>query len=308
MARSSTPAQLFALTVTTSPEAGEAVGELLFRVTRESAVITHDRLRAESRVTVYHGQSDFFQATRRRELRAGLEAIQDCGLNIGPARIAWRRVKAADWRESWKRHFRPMLIGRSLLVRPSWSRRRPEAGQKELVLDPGLSFGTGQHPTTGFCLAEIVRLRPRKGRAALLDVGTGSGILALAAAQLGYAPVRGFDFDPEAIEVARRNAANNRLVEKVILVRGDVARLSPRPRRRYDVVTANLTSDLLVKHAANLVAQVVPGGALVLAGILAEEFPAVRRTFEALGARPLRSQHRREWQSGSFRLPSVGTP
>lgn len=291
---------LFALTVTTAPEAEDAVAELLLRTTSESPITTFDRIRGLSRVVVYLKDAGFLTADRRRELRAGLRAIEECGLNIGAARIAWARVKAIDWKESWKRHFQPISVGRTLLVRPSWSRKKPGKGQKELVLDPGLSFGTGQHPTTGFCLKEIVRLRPRSGSAAFLDVGTGSGILALAAAKVGFAPVRAFDFDPEAVAVARQNAIDNGLEDAVALSRLDVARLSTSPRRRYPVVCANLTADLLLRHAKALVAQVADSGTLVLAGILAEEFAHVRDAFGKMGWKLLRSERRREWCSGSF--------
>lgn len=301
MPRPAKPTPLFALTVTTAPEAEDAVAELLLRTTSESPITTFDRIRGISRVVAYMKDAGFLTAVRRRELRAGLRAIQDCGLDIGAARISWARVKAIDWKESWKRHFQPISVGRTLLVRPSWSRKKPGKGQKELVLDPGLSFGTGQHPTTGFCLKEIVRLRPRSGSAALLDVGTGSGILALAAAKVGFAPVRAFDFDPEAVAVARQNAIDNGLEDAVALSRLDVARLSKAPRRVYSVVCANLTSDLLLRHAEALVAQVADTGILVLAGILAEEFAHVRDALGQMGWKLLRSERRREWCSGSFR-------
>ncbi len=292
---------LFSLTLTTAPESEEAVAELLLRATGETPIITFDRLRGISRVVVYLKDSKFLDAPRRRLLRRGFDAIRECGLDTGPARVGWSRVRAIDWKESWKRHFQPISIGRALLVRPSWSKKRPVKGQKEVVLDPGLSFGTGQHPTTRFCLAEITRHRPRTGSSSLLDVGTGSGILALAAAGLGYSPVRGLDFDPEAVAVARENAVANGLVEAVTLTRGDVARLPEAPRRRFDVVCANLTSDLLIRHADLLTAQAVRGGVLILAGILAEEFDTVQKAFVGRGWTLLRSERRREWCSGSFR-------
>jgi ribosomal protein L11 methyltransferase len=317
---------LHALSVTVLPESEDAAAELLLRRTGESAVVTQSRVTGLSTATVFLPRLPGPAAALRRELKAGLAAIAECGLALGPARVALRRVKPEDWRESWKRHFRPLAVGRALLVRPSWSRRRPAPGQAELVLDPGLSFGTGQHPTTEFCLRELVRLRPspaREGRRAtrvsrkgsakpsggasaargatgLLDVGTGSGVLALAAAKLGYGPVIAFDFDPEAVEVARANARRNRVARQVQPTRRDVARLSLRPTRRYAVVCANLTADLLQRQAARLVAQVVRGGHLVLAGILAEEFPVVRRVFESFGLELVRTARRREWQSGSF--------
>lgn len=291
---------LWSLSVALEPEGEDAVAELLLRLSGESAIISHSRLTGRSTVSVYLAQPRFWNVARRRALDEGLAQIRACGLHLGRIRVRWARVQPEDWSESWKRHFRPLVVGRSLLVRPSWSRRRPMPGQAELVLDPGLSFGTGQHPTTDFCLREVVRLRPRGTPASCLDVGTGSGILALAAARLGYAPVTGCDADPEAIVVARRNAADNGLDQAVHLTRGDVARLPIRPTRPHEVVCANLTADLLQQHATRLWAQVRPGGRLVLAGILTEEFDRLRRQYEALGGTLERHRSRGEWTSGTF--------
>lgn len=295
---------LWSLSVLVHPEAEDALAELLLRLTGAPAIITHSRITGLSTGAVFLSDGKFFTPARRSELRAGLRNLTACGLNVGPARLRWQRVPPEDWRESWKKHFPPLLIGRQLVVRPSWAKVPKVPGRRELVLDPGLSFGTGQHPTTEFCLREIVRLRPREGAEVpgLLDVGTGSGILALAAARLGYAPVEAFDFDPDCVEVARENTRRNRLDPAVAWSQRDVATLRTRPPRRFAVVCANLTADLLLRHAERLVAQLAPGGTLILAGILAEEFASVAARFTGLGLQPARSIHRREWRSGSFVL------
>jgi ribosomal protein L11 methyltransferase len=235
-------------------------------------------------------------------LKDGLEAIRACDLNTAPARIRWARVPAADWAESWKRHFPPLQIAGRLLVRPSWSRVRPKRGQVEVVLDPGLSFGTGQHPTTAFCLEEVARWSAsvENREAGMLDVGTGSGVLAIAAARLGCGPVSAFDYDAEAVAVARENAERNGVRDQIRFSRRDVADLPVEPRRRWGLVCANLTSDLLLRHAGTLWNHVRPGGRLVLAGILKEEFGAVQERFVGLGARLSRSRIGKEWRSGSF--------
>lgn len=302
---------LHSIAIVTTPEAEDAVAELLLRTTGESAIVTHDRVTGHSTAAVFSENGGKWSVPGtgttplpriRTLLRAGLDAIAACGLETGLGRIACHRVPATDWRESWKKHFKPLAIGRHLLIRASWHKRRATPGQAEIILDPGLSFGTGQHPTTEFCLREIVRLRPRPGgpAASLLDVGTGSGILAIAASLLGYTPVTGFDFDPEAVTVALENAAANHPPASLTLKRGDVTRLPRNPRTRHAVVCANLTADLLLRHADLLAAHVAPGGHLVLAGILATEFDAVRRAFQRLGLTPARDVHRREWHSGSF--------
>jgi ribosomal protein L11 methyltransferase len=172
-----------------------------------------------------------------------------------------------------------------------------------VVLDPGLSFGTGQHPTTAFCLAQLARARRPGPAPALLDAGTGSGLLAIAAAKLGYAPVEAFDFDPESVRVAAANARRNRVAPKIRLRRADLTRLTARPRARFDVVCANLMAGLLLAERDRLVARLRPGGRLVLAGILRGQFGAVRAAYEAAGLRLTAQQARREWHSGAFRAP-----
>jgi ribosomal protein L11 methyltransferase len=235
----------------------------------------------------------------RRELLAGLRALKSCGLDTGSARVTVRRLAAQDWAESWKRHFKPLAIGRKLLIQPGWSRRRPRPGQALVVLDPGLSFGTGQHPTTEFCLRQIVVARREGTRQSLLDAGCGSGILSIAAVKLGYGPVRGFDFDPVAVRVAEENARRNRVAPGFKVA--DLARLPKHAPEQFDVVCANILHDLLTAESAALMARLKPGGLLVLAGILRRHFPPVRRHYEKLGLKLVATTKKKEWQSGAFR-------
>ena len=140
------------------------------------------------------------------------------------------------------------------------------------MLDPGLSFGTGHHPTTAFCLRQLAAgRRPGEARACL-DVGTGSGILAIAAAKLGYAPVDAFDFDPQAVAVARANAQRNGVAARIRFWRQDLTRLPvPRPRK-YFLICANLVSNLLLTERERILARLRQDGVLVVAGILNGEF------------------------------------
>jgi ribosomal protein L11 methyltransferase len=215
------------------------------------------------------------------------------------------RLAGRDWRHSWKRHFRPISIGTRLLLRPSWSRRRAKPGQAVVVLDPGLSFGTGQHPTTSFCLRELVRLRRAVVRQSFLDLGTGSGILAIAAAKLGYAPIGALDNDPECVRVTRRNAARNRVADRLEVRQADVTRLPRRPPARpRDVVCANLLAPLLIETAPAIMAQVRPGGFLVVAGILKREFGDVARALEAVGGVLAAERIEGDWHSASYHFPT----
>jgi ribosomal protein L11 methyltransferase len=302
------------ISVRTTPEAEEAVAELLGEILGLPASSYRDHETGVSTVTVYLQRKLDSPRPIRGRVSAGLKRISGCGLNIGPGKIVMARVRWEDWAESWKRHFRPIEIGDLLLIKPSWSKRRARNGQAVVVLDPGLSFGTGHHPTTGFCLHQIAaavrdrRKRHSPGAAtveSLLDLGTGSGILSIAAAKLGYSPVIAVDFDPEAVRVARANARANRIHQKLKIRRGDVTKLPIRPGQRgqqYDLVCANLISPLLISERRRIAAQLNPAGTLVLAGILKSEFAEVQRVYEALGLKLASSRKEKEWRSGSFRF------
>ena len=134
----------------------------------------------------------------------------------------------------------------------------------------------------------------------LVDIGTGSGILAIAAAKLGYKPVRAFDFDPNAVRVARANARVNHVEGQLKITRDDVTKLPLRPAQKYDLVCANLISNLLIAERKKIVAQMNRGGILVLAGILKSEFVQVQMAFEDLGMKLVASKSEKEWRSGSF--------
>src|SRR5579862_8871714 len=287
------------ISISTTPEAEDAVAELLNEILGLPASSYHDHKTGVSMVTVYLQRKWNLPRPIRGRISAGLRRIRSCGLDISPGKIVMARVRWEDWAESWKRHFRPIEIGGSLLIKPSWSKRKARKGQAVIVLDPGLSFGTGHHPTTAFCLGELVQFQKGRDRApygpggsanrphtktlSFLDLGTGSGILAIAAAKLGYSPVFAMDFDPEAVRVARANARVNRVRPKLGIRRGDVTNLPIQPPRHYDLVCANLISTLLIAERRRIAAQLNPAGTLVLAGILKPEFTEVQKAYEALG-------------------------
>jgi ribosomal protein L11 methyltransferase len=290
---------LWRISVATSPEAEDAVAEMLGGLFGAAAATYFNFETGVSTVSVFRDQKTDSRKARA-EIAAGLRRIGDCGLKIGAAKIEIARVKREDWAESWKRHFHPLEIGKTLLIKPSWSKKRPRKNQAVVILDPGLSFGTGQHPTTSFCLNELVRRRKNGTRQSFLDIGTGSGILAIAAAKLGYQPVHAFDFDPESVRVARANAHKNGVDSKIRLTRGDVTKQPLKPARQYDLVCANLISNLLISERRRILSRLKPGGTLVLAGILAAEFGEVERAFAALKLKRVASRVENEWCSGSF--------
>ncbi len=289
---------LWQLSIVIAAEAEEAVSSLAAELFGQPPVVYSNFETSTTRVSIFLRKRP--DDALRSALRCDLKAIASYGVAVGPARVALRRLKPQDWAESWKRHFRPIEFGPRLLLKPGWSRRKPRAGQAVVVLDPGLSFGTGNHPTTAFCLREIVAARITARPKSLLDLGTGSGIVAIAAAKLGYRPVRAIDIDPAAVKVARANAARNRVSRLIQFAVGPVAALKLRRAEQFDVVCANLMFDLLMAERNRIARQVSPQGLLVLAGILRKEFPALQRAYENAGFRLISSKRGGEWKSGAF--------
>jgi len=294
---------LWCVSVTTSLEAEDAVTEMLGELFGAAAASYFNLETGVSTISIFRDEKPDAKKLST-EIGDGLKRIASCGLKIGAGKIEIAKVKREDWKESWKRHFHPMEIGESLLVKPSWSKQKPRKNQAVVILDPGLSFGTGQHPTTSFCLNEIVRTarvdaRPTKAKS-FLDIGTGSGILAIAATKLGYRTVHAFDFDPESVRVAKENARKNRVDTKLKPTRGDVTKLPLKPARQYDLVCANLISNLLIAEKQRIVNRLKPDGTLVLAGILAVEFGEVEQAFAKLKLKLVAKRVENEWCSGSF--------
>ena len=291
---------LWKISVTTTPEAEDAVTQLLERAFGQPTSSYIDAETGGAVVSVYVPTRPDWSKARQKELALGVRKIGSSGLELGPGQIALKRIDNEDWAESWKLHFRPLVIGSALLLKPTWSRRRPRKGQSVVVLDPGLSFGTGRHPTTAFCLRQLVGRRLTGAAQSCLDIGTGSGILAIAAAKLGYAPVDAFDLDPEAIRVARANGRRNAVAADIRVWRQDLTKLPRRSARQYSVVCANLISSLLMAERERILARLHADGVLVVAGILEEEFAQVQRSFEAAGLRLTAGRTQKEWRCGAF--------
>ena len=295
--------RLWRVSVTTSIEAEEAVAAVLENLLGQSPSAFLNALTPSATVSAYCAKLPLSGAELRARLRTALAEVRKNGLNIASGRITVRKVPPENWSESWKKHFKPLEINRALLVKPTWSDRRPRADQAVVVLDPGLSFGTGQHPTTAFCLAQLAVRRAPGRQQSCLDIGTGSGILAIAAAKLGYEPVQAFDFDPAAVRVARANAVQNGVANRIRIFRQDLARMPLRDGGKFDVICANLTSDLLVQQSRRIVRRLRPAGTLIVAGVLRRQCVEVHHAYAAEGLKLIAMGKDKEWQSAAFAFP-----
>ncbi len=208
-----------------------------------------------------------------------------------------------DYLDAWKAFHPPLWCGRTrtLLVQPSWLAPPTEPPRTTVILDPGRAFGTGRHASTRLCLDWIAN-RPRPFPRAVLDLGCGSGVLAIAAALRFGARVTAVDADPDAVDATRENAAANRA--PLHAWAGDVA---DAPEGPFDCVLANIRPDVLVPNAAAIFDRVGEGGLAVLSGILAEEADEVRRAYEAAGARTRAAAEIDGWTLVEAHRPT-GTP
>lgn len=195
-------------------------------------------------------------------------------------RPALSSVKSEDWSSSWKVHFKPLRVGKHLLIVPTWEEAAQLPGDLVLRIDPGMAFGTGGHETTRLCLEMLEQVLEKSCRTvapSLLDLGTGSGILAMAASLLGAGRILALDIDPDAVDVARENLDLNQLSERIECGTVPLESLT----ERFDIILANILAEELVRLAPYLTARLNPGGSLILSGILAEKEPLVRLGFDS---------------------------
>ncbi|WP_320056147.1 50S ribosomal protein L11 methyltransferase [Desulfuromonas thiophila] len=203
-----------------------------------------------------------------------------------------RLIDGQDWAHGWKQHFTTLRIGRRLLVRPSWEAVTAGPEDALITLDPGMAFGTGSHETTFLCLEALAdRFELQPVPRSLLDVGTGSGILAIAAAALGAERVLACDIDPQACATARDNAVINGVQDRVEVTAAPLEALPG----GFDLVVANILAEENVRLAAELVNRLAPAGTLILSGILAEKQALVVAGFEPFFPEPPQIHQKNEW-------------
>jgi ribosomal protein L11 methyltransferase len=189
-----------------------------------------------------------------------------------------RQVQEEEWAEAWKSFFKPEHLGK-IVIKPSWEEYAPVGDEIVIELDPGMAFGTGTHPTTRLCvllLQEIIN-RPVK----VLDLGTGSGILSLAAAKLGTGPVTATDIDPLAVKIAQENVRRNQLSDRVTVTEANLLQL--KSESKFDLVVANIIANAIVELIPGLDGVLEPGGSFLASGIIDTRFPDVQSTLEQHG-------------------------
>ena len=250
---------------------------------------TPTEIPGEDAVVAYFPENAAFYE-RITTLEEGLERLRrEQGLEIW---MGLRTVDEEDWAEAWKTFFWPEKVGARVVVKPTWREYAPASPDEVVIeIDPGMAFGTGGHPTTALCIRMIeVHLRPG---ASVLDVGTGSGILLAVAARLGAGRLRGVDMDPVAVEVTSANLRINGVRPGEYRVTS--GHLTRRISDRYDLVLANILTDVIIALLDDLDRVLAPGGMAVLSGITSENRDRVAKKAAATGFSPVDMQEEDGW-------------
>lgn len=233
-------------------------------------------------------------------VRAYLSAIQDYFPSPEKRQFSTRILQDEDWQEQWKLFFKPIRVTRRIVVKPSWEAYEARPEEIVIEIDPGMAFGTGLHATTRLCLEVIETEVDRRMRQSdenggteisLLDVGTGSGILAIAAARLGARPVVGIDIDETAIEVARQNVGRNRVDQTVRIGSENLEAIDG----YFDLVVANIDLPTLFELKELLVSHVSQGGRLILSGILRNDRKDLKWIYRRRGLQFFKEKTREGW-------------
>ncbi len=297
--------------VRTDREAAEAVSEVFNRLGSGGAVIEQEfpepreKVSADVPLTV----KTFVPADDAAARQALVQALQSLSLirHLDEPRI--RLLRKEEWAEAWKHHFHVQHIGDRIVVVPSWLEYAPQAEETVIHLDPGLAFGTGLHPSTRLSLRAMERVLTPGAR--VLDVGTGSGILSIAAAKMGSPHVWALDTDPMAVKVARENVRLNGVADRVYVTQGSIgtgpagvpllSRADAGPPEGtlradgYDLTVANIIAEVIIELAKSLAASVALGGHLIASGIIRDREDAVATSLSAAGLRIANKLEEGDW-------------
>jgi ribosomal protein L11 methyltransferase len=280
------PSAWLQISVRADPSALDAIANFLIEQGSPGVVIKKREVRG------YFAQGADADGVRD-DVRRYLRAIKTVYPEVDEKGLSWRALKDRNWNKAWQKFFTAQKIGRSFLICPPWLAPPSLKGRHLITIEPGLAFGTGTHATTRGSMEFVERAARllRGARFHALDVGTGSGILAIALTKSGAQSVWAIDNDPVALKVARENLIANGTARNVRLSSARLHQI----RRSFAVVVANLTAETILDLADVLVKKVAPGGFLILSGILRQKARGVLRRFTAGGFRLLGRKREKEW-------------
>jgi len=228
--------------------------------------------------------------TKYNSLLNHLKSVREKNPGYGALTVETKSIGDEDWGESWKRFYHPLRAGNHLVIKPSWETYDAKPGDKIIQLDPGMAFGSGYHDTTVLCLSMLEKnIRPGDK---VIDVGTGSGILAIGAAMCGAKDVLAIDIDPYAIQTAAQNIEINGVGNTVRIQQGD---LLDHVEESCRICVANIIADVIIGFAKPLMKHIQPGGLFICSGIVAEREAEVLSALESAGYQVIEIRRTEEW-------------
>jgi ribosomal protein L11 methyltransferase len=281
------------LTITCNPELTDAISDFLVGIIEAGVEIGVDDQLLEQTLHAYleeENPTEEVISTVVSRVTANLQELASI-FQLQVPKIESKVIEDEDWGTNWKVHFKPFAITPGLVIKPTWEGYTPLAGEAVIEMDPGMAFGTGHHATTSLCMGFIRSVLERQP-GNVLDVGTGTGILAMAAALFGAEHVLGIDNDPDAVAAAFENVAHNNL-EKTVEV--EITPLEDIDGQ-YSLVVANIIHDVLLLMLEDLSRLTAPAGSLVLSGILKEnQADNIIEVYEKAGFSCVARQEKDEW-------------
>ncbi len=277
------------VSLTIEREVAEAVAEVMRRYTSDGVALDLGQNRQGDRVTVHaYLKVDELLEERRRSLDEALGHLdQICPLPHPRYAI----VNEESWKKAWQETLDVLHVGEHFVIRPPWRRYTSARAELVLTIDPDLAFGTGLHPSTRLCLEALEQYGESPMR--VLDLGTGTGVLALAAAKLGAATVLAVDHDAAAVATARKNVQRNGVAAQVQVLHGSLADVTG----EYDLILANLLNSILLRMAQeeDLATRLRPGGRLVASGILQDQVEPLVAAFKSTGLHLIAQPQYKDW-------------
>jgi ribosomal protein L11 methyltransferase len=268
------------------PPALDTISNFLIERGSPGVVLERDEVRA------------FFVRSRKasalkRDIRRFIRGIGGIYPGIGEQPLRWTTLRNKDWNKSWRRFFVPQKIGKTFWVTPPWIDSPESRRRRTITIEPGMAFGTGTHPTTRCCLEFVEEAADSLNGSdkTALDVGTGSGILAIALAKMGISKVLAIDNDPVALKAAQVNVRRNRVEKIVVLSHSGLGRV----KKSFSIVVANLTAETIIDFCSILKNKVSPHGYLILSGIFKPKAGEVLRYFCPSPFMLSRQIHQKEW-------------
>ena len=294
------------------PQAVEAVTDILYGLGAQGVAIDEpvdvERLREdelywdyidekllendteETKIMAYFSEEETNLPEKIAVIKEKIRNLTEFGLSIGSGTVELSNVNQEDWESAWKQYFKPVHVTDRIVVKPEWEEYSPQEGEIVIEIDPGMAFGTGTHETTSMCINQIEKNLKAGDR--VIDIGSGSGILSMAAVLLGAEKATGVDLDPVAVRVALENVELNNLQDKIEILHGNLTDVI---REKADIVVANIMADIILILLEDVRAFIKDDGLFISSGIIQEKRAAVEARLLEKNFRIVEVETKGEW-------------